>query len=111
MRATAGPTLSWLKKSNLRQQRASGVLAGTICNVQLPVMELLLSVSRLSGRAKPQNTSNLDYANYVQPGSIPRPCCEWHEADARSPDICAAARAEGVDLHRCVRSLRGQTPP
>jgi hypothetical protein len=48
----------------------------------------------------PWNTSNLDYANYVQPDySLDQSVVNGTEADARLSDICAAARAQGVVIY------------
>jgi hypothetical protein len=48
----------------------------------------------------PYNTSNLDYANYVQPDySLDQSVVNGTEANARLSDICAAARAEGVVIY------------
>jgi hypothetical protein len=51
-------------------------------------------------RQIPWNTSNLDYANYVQPDySLDQSVVNSTEADARLSDICAAAHAQGVVIY------------
>ncbi len=48
----------------------------------------------------PWDTSNLDYANYVQPDySLDQSVVDGTEADTRLSNICAAARAEGVVIY------------